>query len=147
MKIEIKTFIEVQDNDGYWREVNAGPDTSFLCSYCDGYDGYINPELFVGLSNIRDGYFSNLFRRKTPTDLSKTVRYKMSMLDCLGYQTLYHLLASEINMFDWTKVIYGSPFTSSTTFMDVSGDFLSYYLPVLNSLGNPMHVRLVVLKK
>jgi hypothetical protein len=145
MSLEFITFVETLGDDGYWHETSK--DTGFLAGYCSDYDGYITDELFIGLSNIRDGYFSKMFKRKPLTDLSMTVTYKLDMLSCLGNNSMYYLMLSEINQFDWNREIYASHLTVSTTFYDVAPDFLLYYVTALNSLGPPDKVRLIIFKK
>ena len=146
MSLEFVTFVETKDVDGYWREVTP-VNNGFVSGYRADFDGYITEELFIGLSNIRDGYFSNMFKRPLPDDLSYTVRYKIDMLSSLGSYKTYYLSLEEINQFNWNKEIFASSLTVSTTFYDVAPDFLLYYVTTLNSLGPPDSVRIVVFKK
>ena len=149
MSLDFRIFVEVQQTDGYgitsWSEVNST--TGFLDGYCPDYDGYLTEELFIGLSTIKDGYFSRLFKKNLPVDLSRTVRYKIEMLSYLGSNKTYCLTLEEINAFDWSRKIYDSWLTNETTFYDVATDFLLYYVTALNSLGLPDKVRLIVFKK
>ena len=144
-----KIFVECQQVDGYgnifWSEVCARG--GFLDGYCSQFDGYITEELFVGLSNIRDGYFSPLFKRPLPNDISVSVRYKIDMLSCLGNNKAYCLLLEEIGLFDWTKQVYASFLTVPTTFSELAPDFVNCFIPILQKMGSPNQVRIIILKK
>jgi len=144
-----KIFVECQQIDGYgntsWTEICTSG--GFLDGYCNQFDGYITEELFVGLSNIKDGYFAPLFKRPLPTDISISVRYKIDMLSCLGDNKLYCLFLEEINQFDWTKQVYASFLTVTTMFAELAPDFVNCFIPILQSLGPSDQIRIIILKK
>lgn len=146
--IDFRTFVEVKITDGYgntsWQEVCM--QNGFLDGYCEGFDQFITPEFFIGLSCLRDGYFSQLFTRSFPVDISNKVRYKMDMLKKLGKINMYYFYLSEIQQFDWNEQIYASAITSATRFSDIAPDFIVQYIPSLEALGNPDSVRLFVVK-
>lgn len=150
MSLEFITFVEILQTDGYgnhyWKEENTT--AGFLDGYCPNFDGYITEELFIGLSAIRDGYYSQMFRRKSPNDLSETVKYKIDMLSYLGAYKVYYLTLEEINAFDWTRQIYASFITTPTTFYDVASDFILYYVSSLSNFNvEPNKIRLIIFKK
>jgi hypothetical protein len=146
--LEFRVFVECQQNDGYgnsfWQEVSS--ETGFLDGYCSAFDGYVTDELFIGLSALRDGYYSNLLKRAMPKNLSTTISYKLEMLSFLGNTSKYYLMLDEINNFNWNRKIYSSELVNATTFADVAPDFVATLLPGLQSLGSPSQVRLIIIK-
>jgi hypothetical protein len=144
--LEFRSFVEVATaDDGYghvtWKEICL--QSGFIDGYCKGFDDYITPEFYIGLANIRDGYYSNIFNRRFPTDISGTVRYKLDMLKSSYSIHLYYMYLNEIMAFPWNRTVYGSP---STTFITIATDFHNYYVPSLEALGPPnyLNVRLLV---
>jgi hypothetical protein len=143
--MQFRIFVEVQNADGYWTEANTT--NGFLDGYCPSFDGYLTEELFIGLNNIYDGYFSKQFKQPLPSNLSNTVRYKLDMLSCLNGNAAYSLGLDMIDQFNWSQNIYASFITTPTTYNDVAPNFLAYIVPSLNALGPSNQVRLIVLKK
>jgi hypothetical protein len=142
LKLQIVTFVEVQQDDGYGTWTAAIHDSGFLDGYCADYDGFITSDLFASLSALNDGYYSEAFRRPLPMDLSSELIYKFNMLRSLGPQIFYWLTLAEIKAFNWDNVIKGSV----TTFREVAVDFLETYVPAMEALGPDDKVRFYMLK-
>lgn len=143
--MNVMTFVEVQNVDGSWSE--APGDSGFLDGYSAVMDGYINRDLYVSLVSLKDGYGNSAetMRRSLPLDRSPSLDFKLSLLK-YSNPNIYWFYVAEINNYPWTLTIPGSELTVTTTYGSIAADFLSYYLPALNALGDPTKVRFFVAK-
>lgn len=139
------TFVEVENVNGYWMEAVGDP--GFLDGYSAVMDGYISRDLYVSLVSLKDGYGASaeLMRRPLPWDRSPSLDFKLSLIR-YSNPDIYWFNLSEINNYPWGLTIPGSELTVSTTYASVAADFLTYYLPALNALGDPNKVRLFIAK-